>query len=243
MHEMIFILALMLIAFLYSSVGHGGASGFLALMALFSVETMYMKSTALTLNLFVSAIAFISFYRKGHFKFKVLLPFIIGSMPMAFLGAKFHVNAHVYKIILAIFLIFAVTRMLWSKKKEFSDSKTPNFFLAIFIGSILGCLSGMIGIGGGIILSPILLFFHWANIKETAGISAVFIFLNSSAGLVGLYMSSHYVPNPQIWIWALVGLIGGFLGSQFGSGKLESYKLKYVLAFVLFLASIKLIFV
>jgi len=243
MQELIFITTLMFVAFLYSSVGHGGASGYLALMALFGIETIYMKSTALTLNLFVSAISFWAFFKKGHFKFKVLLPFIIGSMPMAFIGARINIDPQIYKIILAVFLIIAVTRMLIAKKGDFKETKELKFIPAILIGAVLGLFSGMIGIGGGIILSPLLLLFRWANVKETAGISAVFIFLNSSTGLLGLHLSSHYIPNPHVWIWAMAGLVGGFLGGYIGSGKLDSYKLKYVLAFVLFIASVKLIFV
>ncbi len=243
MQELLFIATLMIIAFLYASVGHGGASGYLALMALFGIATIYMKSTALTLNLFVSAISFYAYFRNGHFKFKVLLPFIIGSIPMAFIGASILINPHIYKIILSVFLIIAIARMLISKKGEYEASKNPNFVVAILIGAILGFFSGMIGIGGGIILSPILLLFHWANVKETAGISAVFIFLNSTAGLIGLHMNSHYDPNPHIWIWAIAGVLGGYLGANIGSGKLNNYRLKYVLAFVLLIASVKLIFV
>jgi len=239
--EYLFLVILFVIAALYASVGHGGASGYLALMALFGFEQYVMKSSALTLNLFVSGISFYSFYRKGHFKWKVLLPFIIGSIPMAFIGARLSTEAHTYKIILGVFLLIAVSRMFYSPKGGFSESKTPIFYLAVFIGGLVGFFSGMIGIGGGIILSPLLLLLHWSNVKETAGISALFIFLNSLAGLAGLYFNTHFEPSPNILLWAAVGLAGGFVGGYISNNKISNYQLRYILASVLFLASLKLL--
>jgi len=238
--DYIFIIAIFILAVLYASVGHGGASGYLALMALFSFEQYTMKSSALTLNLFVAGIAFYSFVKKGYFKFSVLLPFILGSIPMAFLGAKMLINPHVYKIILGIFLLIAIGRLVISPRGEYEISKTPPFFLAVGIGAVVGFFSGMIGIGGGIILSPILLLMHWANVKETAGISALFIFLNSTAGLSGLYFNQVFHPVPQILLWAAIGLAGGFTGSYFSSVKFSQYRVKILLAGVLLVASIKL---
>ena len=239
--DFLFLGILFIIAALYAAVGHGGASGYLALMAIFGFEQYVMKSSALTLNLFVSAIAFISFYRNGHFKFNVLLPFIIGSIPMAFLGARINIDPHLYKIILGIFLLIAVSRMFFSPKGAFEDSKNPVFYMAVLIGAGVGLFSGMIGIGGGIILSPILLLLNWANVKETAGISAIFIFLNSTAGLAGLYFNENFAPTPNILIWASVGFAGGLAGSYFSSEKIPQNILKYVLAAVLLVASIKLL--
>ncbi len=238
--DYIFIIAIFILAALYASVGHGGASGYLALMALFGFEQYTMKSSALTLNLFVAGISFYSFFKKGYFKFSVLLPFILGSIPMAFLGAKMLINPHAYKIILGVFLLIAIGRLVISPRGEYEISKTPPFFLSIGIGAVVGFFSGMIGIGGGIILSPILLLMHWANVKETAGISALFIFLNSSAGLTGLYFNQHFHPVPQILLWAAVGLAGGFMGSYFSSVKFSQYRVKILLASVLLVASVKL---
>ncbi len=238
-----FLLILFVIAALYASVGHGGASGYLALMAIFGFEQYVMKSSALSLNLFVSAVAFISFYRKGHFKFKVLFPFILGSMPMAFLGAKTNVDAHTYKVILSIFLLLAVTRLFYSPKGAYDTSKTPAFYVAVLIGGLVGFFSGMIGIGGGIILSPLLLLLHWSNVKETAGIAALFIFLNSIAGLIGLYFNQNFEPSSHVLIWALVGFLGGLLGAYISSTKLPQEKLKYLLAVVLLTAGLKLLII
>ena len=239
--DYIFLIILFVIAALYSSVGHGGASGYLALMAIFGFEQYVMKSSALTLNLFVASVSFFAFYRKGYFKFNVLLPFIIGSIPMAFLGARMDIDPKLYKIILGVFLLIAVSRMFFSPKGEYEKSKTPVFYVAVLIGAAVGFFSGMIGIGGGIILSPILLLLHWSNVKETAGISALFILLNSIAGLIGLYFNQNFEPTPNILIMAGVGLAGGFLGGYFSSEKIPQYKLKYLLASVLLVASIKLL--
>ena len=241
--DFLFLVLLFIVALLYASVGHGGASGYLALMALFGFEQYTMKSSALTLNLFVSGISFYSFYKKGHFKFKILLPFITGSVPMSFLGAGLNFNEKTYKIILGIFLLAAVSRMFFSSKREFEKSETPAFYIPVLIGGVIGFFSGMIGIGGGIILSPVLLLLHWADIKETAGISALFIFLNSLAGLTGLLLNENYEPNSNILLWAAVGLAGGLAGGFLSSNKLSGNKLKYLLASVLFVASIKLLFI
>jgi len=239
--DYLFLLILFVIAALYASVGHGGASGYLALMALFGFEQYVMKSSALTLNLFVAGVSFYSFYRKGHFKWKVLLPFIIGSIPMAFLGARVNIDAHTYKIILGVFLLIAVSRMFYSPKGSYTKSKTPVFYLAVIIGAAVGFFSGMIGIGGGIILSPLLLLLHWSDVKETAGISALFIFMNSMAGLAGLYFNANFEPTSNILLWAAVGLAGGFLGGYISNNKISNYQLRYLLASVLFIASLKLL--
>jgi uncharacterized protein len=235
-----FALLLLSIAYLYSSVGHGGASGYLALMALFGMDPEFMQSSALTLNLFVSSIAFYSFYRAGYFRWKVLLPFVITSMPMAFVGARLDIEPKTYKVILGICLLIAILRLLISYSGKAESSKPPPFIIAAPIGALLGFFSGMIGIGGGIILSPLILLLHWANMKETAAISAAFIFLNSAAGLFGLSLSGLSLA-PHILIWICIVIAGGFLGSYISSYKMDSAKLKYLLAIVLLVASFKLL--
>ncbi|MFI1772771.1 sulfite exporter TauE/SafE family protein [Thalassobellus citreus] len=241
--ELFFLITLFIVAFLYASIGHGGASGYLALMAMFGIEAITMRSSALILNLFVAGIAFYSYYKGGYFKWKILLPFVIASMPAAFLGAKLSVDPTFYKISLGICLLIAVARMLLQvKSKKNNAVKNPNILIALVLGCIVGFFSGMIGIGGGIILSPILIVFGWANLKEAAAISAGFIWLNSATGLLGTISSGvHFAP--MIVLWIAVALLGGFLGSWSGSFKFSSVTLRYVLASVLFMASIKLFFI
>jgi len=240
--NILFLIALFIVAFMYASVGHGGASGYLALMALFGVSTIFMRSSALILTLFVSVVSFYAFYKGGYFKIKLLVPFIIGSLPMAFLGARMNIDPQLFKFILGIFLVIAVTRMIYVPKSDRKEIIPFNFVIAFFIGAFLGFFSGLIGIGGGIILSPLLLLLGWANMKETAAISASFIFLNSASGIAGLISSGIHV-SPHLLYWVIVAFMGGILGAYMGSFKLSLVKLKYLLAFVLFLASIKLFLV
>ena len=240
--ELYFLIILFIVAFLYASVGHGGASGYLALMALFGIEAITMRSSALILNLFVAGIAFYSYYKGGFFKWKILLPFVAASMPAAFFGAKILIDPTIYKIALGICLIIAVARMLIPVKDKTKELiSTPNILIALLLGTIVGFFSGMIGIGGGIILSPLLIVFGWANVKEAAAVSAGFIWLNSVTGLLGTISSGVHL-DTMIIPWILVALIGGFLGSWSGSFKFSLDTLRYVLASVLVMASIKLIF-
>ncbi|MFK5854869.1 MAG: sulfite exporter TauE/SafE family protein [Bacteroidota bacterium] len=239
--NILFLVVLFIIAILYASVGHGGASGYLALMALFGISTIFIRSSALLLNLFVSSVSFYAFYRAGYFKIKILIPFIIGSIPMAFMGARIEIDPQLYKSILGFFLIIAVARMVYRPKKYGDEIIPYNFIIATIIGMVLGFFSGLIGIGGGIILSPILLLFGWANVKETAAISSIFIFLNSMAGILGLF-SVGISFSPNVIVWVVVATLGGIIGAYGGSFKISILKLRYVLAFVLLLASIKLIF-
>lgn len=237
--EIALYIALPLIAFLYASVGHGGASGYLALMAVIGVSTLEMKPTALVLNLFVAGIAFIQFKRLGYFKWNLFYPFIITSIPAAFAGGIINIDSELYKQILGFLLVFAVFRMIWKPTQKENKEQVP-IFPALISGATIGFFSGLIGIGGGIILSPLILLFGWANVKQTAAISALFILVNSLAGLVGfsvtgIEFSSNILPL------ILLALIGGFAGAYFGASVLNTKKLSYVLTSVLALASVKLI--
>jgi uncharacterized membrane protein YfcA len=236
--EIFFILAICLVAFLYSSVGHGGASGYLGLMALFGIDVVLMKPSALILNLFVSSIAFISYYRAGHFRLKLLVPFVITSIPMAFLGASLVIPPELYKKILGVALFIAALRIFVRGTDE-ADPRRLSFPIALLCGALIGLFSGMIGIGGGIILSPLLLLTRWGRMKETAAVSAAFIFLNSLAGLSGHVVAGMEV-SPKIILWIVVVIIGGLLGSWSGGFKLSVVQLRYLITMVLLIASIKL---
>ena len=234
-----FLTILPIVAFLYSSVGHGGASGYLALMAIFSFAPETMKPTALLLNLFVAAIAFYHYYKKGHFNKKLFLSFAIASIPMAFLGGTIDVDASIYKKVLGVLLVFAILKMLNVIGKESPFIKDVKIWQGLLVGGIIGFFSGLIGIGGGIILSPVILLLHWGKMKEAAAVSALFIWVNSAAGLFG-QLSSGVTLTSQSFVLVGFALLGGFFGSYLGSHKFNNKHLRQVLAFVLIIASFKL---
>jgi len=238
----LFLSILPIVAFLYASVGHGGASGYLALMALFSFAPETMKPTALLLNIFVAGMAFYHYYRAGHFNKKLFLSFAIASVPLAFVGGIIEVDATIYKKILSVLLIFAILKMLNVFGKESSVIKDAKLWQGLVIGGIIGFFSGLIGIGGGIILTPVILLLHWGKMKEAAAVSALFIWVNSAAGLIG-QLSGGATISSQSFVLVGVALIGGFVGSYYGSKKFDNKLLRYLLAFVLTIASIKLFFV
>lgn len=238
--HILFIALLLIVSFLYSSVGHGGASGYLALMALFGMSPDIMKSSALVMNIFVSLIAFVGYYKAGFFQLKLFLPFAITSIPASFLGAYMTVDALLYKRILGFILIFPILRLTGLFGKEPQEKKLLNTYLALMIGAAIGFLSGMIGIGGGIILSPIILLLHWGNMKETAALSALFILVNSISGLAGI-LSIGVAIDPSVFIWVGAVVIGGFAGTYFATTKFTNPTLKKILAFVLLIASVKLL--
>ncbi|MFN8294717.1 MAG: sulfite exporter TauE/SafE family protein [Chitinophagales bacterium] len=239
--NVLFLFLLFAVAFLYASVGHGGASGYLALMALFNFAPPVMKSSALLLNIFVSFIAFVQYYRGGYFKWKLFLPFAVTSIPAAFIGAFITVDAVIYKKILGIILIFPILRLLGLLNTESDELKDTNIVIALITGLIIGFLSGLLGIGGGIILSPVILLLHYGNMKQTASVSALFIFVNSIAGFTSL-LSKGITIEKAVYIWLLVAVTGGLLGAYWGSKKWNNLWLKRVLAIVLCIASFKLIF-
>ncbi len=238
--DALLILSIIIVALLYSSIGHGGASGYLAIMSLFSLEPQVLRPSALLLNLFVSGIAFYQYYRNGYFRWNLFYSFAITSIPAAFFGGMISLNPNIYKKILGISLLFAVFRMIFVFRTNDSARKEVNIYLGLIFGAILGFVSGIIGVGGGIFLSPILLLFHWANMKETAAVSAIFIFVNSIAGLTGIWSAGIFF-YPKIIIWVIAAILGGVLGSYWGSLKFPNMVLKYILAAVLTFASIKLL--
>lgn len=232
---------LFFIAFLYASVGHGGASGYLALMAIFSFAPEVMKPTALLLNLFVSLTSFIQFYRGKHFLWRIFWPLALASIPLAFLGGMLVIDASIYKKILGFFLLIPVARFLFFANTPASELKKSNTGLSLLIGAAIGFLSGLIGIGGGIILSPILLFLKWTDQKQTAAISALFIFVNSVSGLAGQFTKGILFNADMLW-YVAIAFAGGLLGAYFGALRFKQSILKIILSLVLLLAVYKLLF-
>lgn len=236
------LLLLSLVAFLYSSVGHGGASGYLAVMTLVGIAPAFMKPSALVMNLAVSLISFIGFYRAGYFRVKLFLPFAITSIPMAFIGGTMTLPDAIYKKILAVCLLIAIVRMIYQFKQNPESDRPMPIWVGLFTGGLIGLISGMIGIGGGIILSPLMLLMRWATLKETAAVSALFIFVNSLSGLYGQYQKSGIYLTENLQYALIVTIIGGITGSYFGSKKINIPMLRYILAIGLIIASFKLMF-
>ena len=241
-HIWLFLLILPIVSFLYASVGHGGASGYLALMALFSISPEVMKPTALLLNLFVAGIAFYYYYKEGFFNSKLFLYFASASIPMALLGGMIEIDASNYKRVLGILLIFAILKMLIVFGKENTKIKKVKIWQGLLVGGIIGFFSGLIGIGGGIILTPIILLLHWGKMKEAAAVSSLFIWVNSAAAIVG-QLSIGAVINEESFVLVGIAIIGGLFGGYYGSKKINNQYLRYILAFVLIIASIKLLLV
>ena len=233
------LLLLPIVAFLYASVGHGGASGYLALMSLFSFLMTFMKPTALVLNILVSAVSFYFYYKERKMNWSLFYPFALTSIPFSFLGGFLTIDAFYYKIILATVLVFAVLRLLGVFGKENTELRPLSIPLALTIGAIIGFLSGLLGIGGGIILSPVLLLLRWATIKQTAAVSALFILVNSISGLIGFATKGGTLPEASLLLIAIV-FVGGVMGAFFGSKKMNTSQLRYVLALVLGIAIFKL---
>jgi uncharacterized membrane protein YfcA len=244
MNETIYILLLLfVVAFFYSSVGHGGASGYIAVLSLLGVSALLIRPSALFLNVFVAGISFYHYYRNGYFRRKLFYPFAALSVPMAYIGSFLTIDGALYKQLLGVCLIVAVLRImgLFNRNSDFPVKQLP-VGVGLAIGAALGLFSGMIGIGGGIILSPLILLFNWGNLKESAAVSALFIVVNSIAGIAGLWRQGLTF-SPQMLEWLCVAIIGGFLGALWGSRRAENKTLKQVLAAVLLFAAVKLIFI
>ncbi len=237
--------ALILVAaLLYSSVGHAGASGYLAAMAFLSVPPEVMRPTALVLNLLVATIATYRFARAGHFSGSLLWPFAIGSVPLAFVGGAVQLPGHWYKTLVGIVLLLAAVRLLQERRREsladHHNQRRVPIPLAIVSGAGIGLLSGLTGTGGGIFLSPLLLFTGWADTRETGGVSAAFILVNSAAALAGNLTSVSSLP-PALPVWAAAAVVGGLIGSDLGARRVASHTFRQLLAIVLVVAGSKLI--
>ncbi|CAM3730240.1 sulfite exporter TauE/SafE family protein [Aquirufa aurantiipilula] len=238
----VLLLFLAIIAFLYSSVGHGGASGYLAVMAMMGVAPAIMKPSALVMNLAVSLFSFIGFYRAGHFRLKLFWPFALASVPLAYLGGTMTLSDSIYKKILALCILISIFRLVFQFRQEKEEIRPISITSGLISGGAIGLLSGMIGIGGGIVLSPLMLLMRWATLKQTAAVSALFIFVNSLSGLFGQIQKGG-IQVTEHFQWAVAAtVLGGLLGSYYGSQKFNVPTLRYLLALGLVIASAKLIF-
>ncbi|RCK77665.1 MAG: putative sulfoacetate exporter [Ignavibacteriae bacterium] len=232
-----------LIAFLFASVGHGGASGYLAIFAFAGIARSEIAPVVLIMNILVASNSFWNYYKAKYFSFKLLLPFVISSVPGAFIGGFIRVPSNIFSLLLGFALLLAALRLLFYQGQVISrwkDYSGKPFLYAIPIGFIIGILSGITGIGGGVFLSPFLLMSDWADAKQTSAVSAAFIALNSLAGLLGkaFHMQIHWEIAITLGI---VVLIGGQLGSYLGANKFNPKILQKLLGVALIVASIKLL--
>ena len=228
-------------AVLYSSVGNAGASGYLAVMTLAGLTPETMKSTALLLNILVALIAAVRFYHAGHFSWALFWPFTVASVPCAFLGGALMLPRDLYQGLVGLVLVFAAYRLFWYADHPKAPPTGVPCPLALLLGAGLGFLSGLTGIGGGIFLSPLLLIMGWAEPHQSASVSAVFILVNSVAGLVGETMSVHALPS-MAPLWAGAVVVGALVGSELGVRRFAEVTLRRLLAIVLAVAGLKLIF-
>ncbi len=233
-------LCLMLGATLYSSVGHGGASSYIAIMALFGLPTAVMRPTALALNVLVSGFASVRFIRAGQFRWRILWPFLLGALPMAYIGGMITLPSNTYRPIVGVVLWLSAARLLWPRPIQAStETRDPPIVPAVLAGIGIGLLSGLTGTGGGIFLSPLLLLFAWAQPKQASGVAAVFIFANSISGLAGNVASLQQLPD-GLPLFAVAVLIGATVGTTLGI-KLPERLVLRSLGLVLIVAGAKLI--
>ena len=239
-HLIFLSLTIGVIAFLYSSVGHAGASGYIATMTLFGLATTVIRPTALVLNILVASIGAFQFWRAGHFAWKLFWPFAVLSIPAAYLGGYLQPSASVLRTLIGLVLLFSVARFIF-RREDPPKVEQPSVPTAIGLGAGIGFLSGLTGTGGGIFLTPLLLFCHWAHIRQAAAVSALFILVNSISGLSGYFAANQSIP----WLGILLtpaAAIGGILGSHLGSRHFPVRIISMLLATVLVIAGMKLLF-
>jgi len=229
-------------ALLYSSVGHAGASAYLAAMALVGVSASTMRPTALVLNLFVATIVIVQFARAGHLPWRSLVPLAAGSIPMAFIGGSISLPGEIYRPLVAVVLLAGAWRLA-TATSAVDDEERPGVPVlpGVLVGAAIGLLAGLTGTGGGIFLTPLLVLAAWTGTRDAAGLSGAFILVNSIAGLAGLVTGGVSVP-PAIPLWVAAVVAGGLIGSRLGAARFSILNLRRALAFVLVLAAAKLVF-
>lgn len=230
---------IVVVAFLYSSVGHAGASGYIAVMTLCGLAATFIRPTALVLNILVACVGAFQFWRAGHFSWRLFWPFALLSVPAAYLGGYLKIPAPLLKPLIGAVLLFSAARLFF-RHRDPSELQAPAVPIAIGTGAGIGFLSGLTGTGGGIFLTPLLLFCRWTYTKRAAAISALFILVNSLAGLAGYLASGQPVPH-FAWVLALGAVLAGTLGSYLGSRRFPVRTISLLLGSVLVIAGLKLI--
>ncbi len=239
-HIALLLAGIVVVAFLYSSVGHAGASGYIAVMSLCGLATTFIRPTALVLNILVACVGAFHFWRAGHFSWPLFWPFALLSVPAAFLGGYLHVASPILRPLLGAVLLFSAARLFF-RHGDPAEVSAPARPLAIGAGAGIGFLSGLTGTGGGIFLTPLLLFCRWTYTRRAAATSVVFILVNSIAGLTGYVSSGRPIPR-EAWLLAIAAVLFGAAGSYLGSQRFPVRTISVLLATVLIVAALKLIF-
>jgi uncharacterized protein len=238
----VLLIGIFFVALLYASVGHAGASGYIALMSLLSFSPASIRPLALALNILVAGIASWQFMRAGHFRWNLFWPFALLAVPMSFVGGHLVLPVHIFQVLVGVVLLASALWLLWPAPTPLSVAvaKPPPLFLALGTGAALGLLAGLTGTGGGIFLTPLLLYLRWAPAKTASAVSALFILLNSVAGLLGNFSSTQHLPV-NLWMLLIAAAGGGWIGAHVGSQKFAPRTIKRLLSAVLLIASFKLI--
>lgn len=234
-------LCLLLVGFLYASVGHGGASGYLAVLSIFAIPVTVYRPFILILNIVVAGLSFSQYYKMGYFKWSLTWPFLLTSIPFAFLGSQIHLDKEYYNLLLGLALLFPIIKLLGFTPKDNLEFKPLNVVYALLFGVVIGFISGLLNIGGGIFLSPLIILMAWANTKQAAASAALFIVLNSLAGLAGNIPTFNNLTTTH-YIWFFSAIAGGGVGAFLGSRKFAIATVRYLLVVVLSIASFKLVF-
>ncbi len=230
------------IALLYAAVGLGGGSGYLAMMGFFNIDPAIMRPAALGLNILVASIGTYKYSRAGFFSWKLFLPFAIASIPFAFIGGCLNLDGNVYRVFVGALLIYSAIRLfLTASRAEEKAPISPSLWISLLAGAIIGFIAGVTGVGGAIFLAPLILLMNWASPKETAGVSVVFVLVNSISGFFG-YMSHTPEFPPQIIYWGIAVIIGGYFGAEYGSSRLPNLLIRKVLAGILLVGGAKMFF-
>jgi uncharacterized membrane protein YfcA len=232
-------------AFGYAAVGHGGASAYLAALALAGIAPVEMRPVALALNILVSSLASWKFYRAGHFRWRLFWPFAAAAIPLAYAGGAITLPGQAYKVLVGIVLVYAAWQ-LWRSARagdEMREVREPPLAAAMAIGGAMGLLAGLTGVGGGIFLSPLLLMLGWAGTKQTSAVAAPFILVNSVAGLAAIFVTKGVALPSYVWFLAPAVLAGGWLGAEYGSRRFANPVVRRVLAVVLAAAGVKMVLV